>query len=245
MLKPTVAEGKRTSAIGRPDARLFFEPQNSSTILSPRSSRASWPMTLVQTSTTASSTVTTMATATNSHGSALAQIPCATPIEKAVYTTSRMEPRSTTLSSTACRAIAAAIHGRASCPTPNGTNSCNTMSPTALPPTAGAPAVSINNRTSSGVSTTPRMLDNDALTMAAETCPRAIEVNAMDDCTVDGTRHRNSTPWYRSMVSTDGTNARATTPSIGKITYVVVRTSKCSRHCRTPCQACSGDNRAP
>ena len=103
----------------------------------------------------------------------------------------------------------------------------------------------INSTTSSGVSTTPRMLDNDALTMAAETWPRAIDVNAIEDCTVDGTRHKNSTPAYRSMVSTEGTNARQASPRIGKITNVVASTSRCSRHCRTPCQACCGDNRAP
>ena len=89
------------------------------------------------------------------------------------------------------------------------------------------------------------MLDNDALTMAAETWPRAIEVNAMEDCTVDGTRHKNSNPLYRSTLNTEGTNARAASPRTGKITNVVASTSTCNRHCRTPCQACCGDSRAP
>jgi len=40
MIRPTLDGGNNTSAIGRPDARLFFDPQNSSTIASPRSSRA-------------------------------------------------------------------------------------------------------------------------------------------------------------------------------------------------------------
>ena len=30
--------------------------------------------------------------------------------------------------------------------------------------------------------------------MAAGTLPCAIDVNAIEDCTVDGTRHRNSRP---------------------------------------------------
>ncbi|OBI49913.1 hypothetical protein A5705_00535 [Mycobacterium sp. E787] len=68
------------------------------------------------------------------------------------------------------------------------------MSRIAAASTRGAPPVVINSTTSSGVSATPRMFDNDALTMAADTWPRAIDVNAMDDCTVDGTRHRNSRP---------------------------------------------------
>ena len=67
----------------------------------------------------------------------------------------------------------------------------------------------ISSTTSSGVSTTPRMLDNDALTMAADTWPRAIDVNAIDDCTVDGTRHRNSTP----VVQVDGQHRRHQRPS--------------------------------
>ena len=89
------------------------------------------------------------------------------------------------------------------------------------------------------------MLDSDALTIAAGTLPRAIEVNAIDDCTVDGTRHRNSTPVYSPGVSTDGTSTRAARPSSGKTTNVAASTSRCSRQCRSPCQASVGDSRAP
>ncbi|PQM44132.1 hypothetical protein C1Y40_05708 [Mycobacterium talmoniae] len=119
------------------------------------------------------------------------------------------------------------------------------MSRIAVASTWGAPLVCISNTTSSGVSATPRMLDSEALTIAADTWPRAIEVNAIDDCTVEGTRHKNSSPLYRSMLSTDGTNARAARPSTGNTTNVVASTSRCSRHCRSPCQACCGDNRVP
>jgi hypothetical protein len=76
----------------------------------------------------------------------------------------------------------------------NGNSSCMTMSRTADPSMRGAPVVCLSKTTSSGVSTTPRMLDSDALTIAADTLPWAIDVNAIEDCTVDGTRHRNSTP---------------------------------------------------
>ena len=68
------------------------------------------------------------------------------------------------------------------------------MSNTAEPSTRGAPLVCMSSTTNSGVSTTPSMLDNEALTMAAGTLPCAIDVNAIEDCTVDGTRHRNSRP---------------------------------------------------
>src|SRR6478735_11957660 len=41
MIRPTASVPKNTSAIGRPDARLFFEPQNSTTVASARFNRAS------------------------------------------------------------------------------------------------------------------------------------------------------------------------------------------------------------
>ena len=40
----------------------------------------------------------------------------------------------------------------------------------------------------------PNRLDADAAQIAAGILPRAIEVNAIDDCTVDGKVHKNSTP---------------------------------------------------
>ncbi|OBH04499.1 hypothetical protein A5696_04805 [Mycobacterium sp. E2699] len=109
-----MAGGNSTSAIGSPDARLFFDPQNSRTIASPRSSRASRAMTLVMASTTASSAAATTVTETRRHPPTLPQIPLTTPIANAVYTTSRMDPRSTTFSSAAYRATAPPSHGRAS-----------------------------------------------------------------------------------------------------------------------------------
>ena len=68
------------------------------------------------------------------------------------------------------------------------------MSSTADPSMCGPPLVCMSSTTRSGVSTTPSMFDSDALTIAAGTLPWAIDVNAIDDCTVDGTRHKKSTP---------------------------------------------------
>ena len=53
---PTCAAGNSTPAIGTPAARLFFDPQNSSTIASPRGSRSAFAAYQVTASTTASST---------------------------------------------------------------------------------------------------------------------------------------------------------------------------------------------
>jgi len=54
--------------------------------------------------------------------------------------------------------------------------------------------VTRNTATRTGVSTMPRMLEKDALQMAAATFPRAIEVKAIEDCTVEGRQHRNIRP---------------------------------------------------
>ena len=43
---------------------------------------------------------------------------------------------------------------------------------------------------SAGVRKTPRMLEAEALTTAPATLPRAIEVKAIEDCTVEGTSVR-------------------------------------------------------
>ncbi|SHX00483.1 Uncharacterised protein [Mycobacteroides abscessus subsp. abscessus] len=54
--------------------------------------------------------------------------------------------------------------------------------------------VCISNITNTGVMKTPNIFETDALTTAAATLPRAIDVNAIEDCTVEGNRHRYSTP---------------------------------------------------
>jgi hypothetical protein len=46
----------------------------------------------------------------------------------------------------------------------------------------------------SGVRKMPNRLEADALHTAAGTFPRASEVKAIDDCTVEGIRHRSRTP---------------------------------------------------
>jgi hypothetical protein len=48
--------------------------------------------------------------------------------------------------------------------------------------------------TSSGVMKIPTRLDAEALHTAAATFPRAMAVKPIDDCTVDGSMHRNRMP---------------------------------------------------
>jgi hypothetical protein len=54
--------------------------------------------------------------------------------------------------------------------------------------------VGSSSAVSTGVSATPTRLDSDALHSAAGTLPRAIEVKAIEDCTVDGSTQRKSRP---------------------------------------------------
>ena len=62
----------------------------------------------------------------------------------------------------------------------------------------------------------PIRLENDAPHIAAAILPLAMEVNAIDDCTVEGRQHKNITPAYNSGVNTSGTNTRQINPAPGK-----------------------------
>ena len=115
------------------------------------------------------------------------------PALNAAYTTRYTEPRSTTLVSVVCASTRCSL-GRNNCPTMNGSSSWTTISRICRGETVAAPVVCISSVTSTGVTKMPSMFDAEALTTAAATLPRAIEVNAMEDCTVDGSRHRYSTP---------------------------------------------------
>ena len=59
----------------------------------------------------------------------------------------------------------------------------------------------INKPTSTGVKNIPIIFDADALHIAAATFPRAIDVKAIDDCTVDGSTQIYKTPKYNVGVS--------------------------------------------
>ena len=66
------------------------------------------------------------------------------------------------------------------------------MSPTPL--IENPPWVLSSRPASSGVSSMPSRLDAVAAHSAAGTLPRAIEVKAIEDCTVDGSTHSSSRP---------------------------------------------------
>ena len=98
---------------------------------------------------------------------------------------------------------------------------------------------------SSGVSAMPRMFDNEADTTAAGTLPCAIDVNAMDDCTVDGRQQMNNTPSASEGPSVAYASGASSSPSTGNSTYVLDSTARCRRQCARPANTASCDNRAP
>jgi hypothetical protein len=99
--------------------------------------------------------------------------------------------------------------------------------------------------TNAGVSAIPIRLENEALHIAAATLPLAMDVKAIDDCTVDGRQHKNITPAYNCGLNTVGTNTRQISPSTENATKVAVNTNTCSRQCRNPANALRVDSRAP
>ena len=86
----------------------------------------------------------------------------------------------------------------------------------------------------------PMRLDAVAAQIAAGTLPRPIEVNAIDDRTVEGRAQSRITPVHSGGVSSVGNSALAPKPSTGNNTNVEASTTTCSRQCRTPAKAACG-----
>ena len=100
------------------------------------------------------------------------------------------------------------------------------------------PCVLSSRPASSGVSRMPSRLEAVAAHSAAGTLPRAIEVKAIEDCTVDGSTHSSSRPVHSGGVSRPGATARAARPSAGNSRKVLSED-----HDMQPPVACSGQRR--
>src|SRR5579872_366455 len=114
----------------------------------------------------------------------------------------------------------APIHGRNRWPPTNGTRSCSMIWPT--PATLAAPPWKLDmapNKT--GASTMPTRLDAVAEQMAAAMFPPAIDVRAIEDCTVDGRAQRNRTPTQSECGSAFGNKAIKHKPMTGNSANVV------------------------
>ena len=102
-----------------------------------------------------------------------------------------------------------------------------------------------NRLTSSGVTKMPIRVEAEALHTAAATLPRAIEVKAIDDCTVAGNMHKKSTPRYRSAVTSGANTGLSASPSIGNRIKVLANTSKCNRQWVAPATMAWRESLAP
>ncbi len=145
---------------------------------------------------------------------------------------------------TLCRSSQAPITGRTSWPKAKGSSNCSAMSPSALMLNPAPCALSIT-ATSAGVSTIPTRLDTEALQRAADTLPRAMEVKAMEDCTVEGSTQTNISPIDNSGVSQGRSNVVSSRPIAGNRMKVLAKTRDCSRQCEIPSSTAWGDSRAP
>ena len=104
--------------------------------------------------------------------------------------------------------------------------------------------VFISSMASSGVATTPTIEESEALTIAAATLPPAIEVNAIDACTVEGTKVKNRMPIYSPSPSTKRSGESAK-PTSGNSTNVQLRIIRCRRQWIRPRIASAVERRAP
>ncbi|MNT25937.1 hypothetical protein D3C72_1614830 [compost metagenome] len=111
------------------------------------------------------------------------------------------------------------ISGRASWPSANGSSSCSATPVSARPSgMLPVPEALITRPISSGVSAMPIRPEMVALKMAPGTLPRAIDVMATDEDTVDGSTHRKNTPSSRSAGSLSRSANISTTPTTGNTT---------------------------
>lgn len=95
------------------------------------------------------------------------------------------------------------------------------------------------------MSATAARFDTVALQIAAGMFPRAIEVNAIDDWTVDGNTVRNTSPARSGAATNDASAARSAMPSSGKTANVERNTTSWTRHCFIPATITSRARRPP
>ncbi len=89
------------------------------------------------------------------------------------------------------------------------------------------------------------MLDTVAATTAAPTLPCAIEVNAIDDCTVDGSAQTKRRPSQSAFGTACGSAARISSPSKGNRPKVAARITRWRRQWAAPVISEARERRAP
>ena len=80
----------------------------------------------------------------------------------------------------------------------------------------------------------PIILEKDALHTAPATLPPATEVNAIEDCTVDGKKHKNKKPKYSASPKSGCKIGFDSKPNNGNAINVKAKTKLCKRQCKIP-----------
>src|SRR3984957_18949379 len=96
-----------------------------------------------------------------------------------------------------------------------------------------------------GVRKTASRLDAVALHIAAGTLPPATDVKTIEACTVEGSVVSKITPAHKGPGRKFGKRTGAEIPRSGKTAKVLRNTIVCSRQCRAPTGASSGESFAP
>jgi hypothetical protein len=79
----------------------------------------------------------------------------------------------------------------------------------------------------------PTSVEAEALHKAAAMLPPAIEVNAIEDCTVEGRAHRNIRPTTIGGANRAEASGLSARPASGNRTKVAAKITRCSRQCET------------
>src|SRR5271169_1373130 len=125
----------------------------------------------------------------------------------------------------------------------NGTRSCNTTC--RIPAKLIALSCTPERRPNKiGVRNSPARLDPAAEQTAAATLPRAIEVKAIEDCTVEGRTQTNNKPDQSDRERACGAAAHRPNPSNGNSTNVAEVIAACSRQCSAPATRAARESRA-
>src|SRR6266436_3927411 len=102
-----------------------------------------------------------------------------------------------------------------------------------------------NNPNKIGERNIPARLEPAAEQTAAATLPLAIEVKAIEDCTVDGRTQTNNTPDHSARGRACGAANHKPKPSNGNTTKVAEVIAACSRQCSAPATSAERESRAP
>ena len=247
MITPTCAGANNAAAMGTPLARLFFDPHMTSVISSALAKPATCAVLRVRNRTTDRTRALKSSMVAMSNPDTRCQIPSTTAALKAVYTTSRIAPRSSLERMALFRSIQRPMSGRLKWPIRKGASKVrmiDCITPSRSPPPDWS-SDRIKRPASSGVMKTPSILDSEAVQTAAATFPLAMDVKAIDDWTVEGNMVRNRKPILTVGLTMEFGSVLTSRPRAGNKPKVLISTSEWSLQAPIPPRRASRESLAP